>query len=248
MNIDGNEQLLAVISDAHGNVEALDRVLEDMDRRGIRDCVCLGDIVGYGPEPEACVRRIRERGIPSVLGNHEQGLRGGKYLQWFNPPARKAVEKTRTMLSDDSVQWLRGLPETLEFQGMLCVHGCPPDSVNKYLYTLDEDDLAGVFRSYPHRFAFAGHTHELNLYSYDGSAARREEFWDKPVPLEPDRRYLVNAGAVGQPRDGDNRAKYVLLDREKNVLQAVFVPYDVMKTVNAMRALGLNEGYVKRLL
>ncbi|MGE4291090.1 MAG: metallophosphoesterase [Desulfovibrio sp.] len=244
----GNTNLLAVLSDAHGNIEALDRVLEDLDQRGVTDCVCLGDMVGYGPEPEACVRRIRERGIPSVLGNHEQGLRGGKYLQWFNPPAKKAVEKTRTMLSDDSVQWLRGLPETLEIHGMLFVHGCPPASVNKYLYALDEDDLAKVFQSYPHRLAFAGHTHELNLYSYSAGAARREEFWDRPVLLDPHKRFIVNAGAVGQPRDGDNRAKYVLHDRHSGVLQAVFVKYDVIKTVNAMRALGLNDAYARRLL
>lgn len=246
--IPGKANLLAVFSDAHGNIEALDRVLEDMDRRGISDSICLGDAIGYGPEPEACVQRIRERGIPMILGNHEQGLRSKKYLEWFNPPARKALETTRTMLSDESIRWLNALPVTFVHADMLFVHGCPPDSVNKYLYTLDEDDLAKVFQSYTQRLAFAGHTHELNLYSYGNGVARREDFWDAPVQLDPERRWLVNAGAVGQPRDQDNRAKYVLLDRHTQQLQAVFVKYDVMKTVDAMRRLGLPEAYAKRLL
>ncbi|MEF2144671.1 MAG: metallophosphoesterase family protein [Desulfovibrionaceae bacterium] len=242
-----SEQLLAVISDVHGNIEALDRVLEDIDRRGVTDVVCLGDAIGYGPEPEACVRRIRERRMPMVLGNHEQGLKSAKYLAWFNGPARQALTQTRKLLEEETVAWLRERPVSLERHGMLFVHGCPPASVTDYLYAMDEEDLAACFRSYPQRLAFAGHTHELNLYSYDGAEARREEFWDKPVQLDPARRYIVNAGAVGQPRDQDVRAKYVLLDRVTQVLQAVFVEYDIRKTAEAIRALGFPEAYARRL-
>lgn len=239
---------LAVISDAHGNLEALDRVLEDIDRRGVTDCVCLGDAVGYGPEPEACARRIRERGMPMILGNHEKGLADARYLDWFNPVVRKIVIKTRAMLDEETLDWLCSRPAVLLRDDMLFVHGCPPDSVDRYLFAMDEEEIAEAFRAYPQRLAFAGHTHELNLYSYDGSTARREPFREAPVRLEPGKRYLVNAGAVGQPRDEDKRAKYVLLNRETDVLRAVFVEYDAMKTVEAMRRLGMPEAYARRLL
>jgi predicted phosphodiesterase len=239
---------LAVISDAHGNIEALDRVLEDIQQRGITDIICLGDAIGYGPDPEGCVNRIRERGIPMILGNHEQGLQGQEYMDWFVPPVRKVLQKTRTMLSDATMQWIQTLPPTMERGDLLFVHGCPPDSVNKYLYTLDEDDLAEVFGSYPHRVAFAGHTHELYLFVWDDAKAWREDLDHHPVRLDPDRRYLVNAGSVGQPRDADKRAKYVILNQERDTLQAVFVEYDARKTVEAMRRVGMPEAYAKRLL
>lgn len=239
---------LAVISDAHGNIEALDRVLEDIERRGVTDIICLGDAIGYGPDPEGCVNRLRERGIPMVLGNHEQGLQGKEYMDWFVPPVRKVLQKTRTLLSDSTLEWIQTLPPTMERGDILFVHGCPPDSVNKYLYTLDEDDLAEVFASYAHWLAFAGHTHELNLYVYDGEKAWREDITDQPVSLDPARRYLVNVGAVGQPRDADKRAKYVLLDTAAATLRAVFVEYDAQKTVQAMKRVGMPEAYAKRLL
>jgi len=129
---------IAIVSDVHGNLEALVAVLADADAQGFSRMVNLGDMVGYGPEPDACVKLLRERGVDSVLGNHEHGLLEAQARNWFNPQARRALDRTRALLSDDALMYFRTLPRTLEAEGALFVHGCPPGLVSKYLYELDD--------------------------------------------------------------------------------------------------------------
>ncbi|MDP3427044.1 MAG: metallophosphoesterase family protein, partial [Humidesulfovibrio sp.] len=112
-----SKQPVAVISDVHGNLEALKAVLADIDAQGAGTILNLGDMVGYGPEPEACVTLLRARGVPTVLGNHEYGLAEAQARGFFNPQARKALDRTRELLSDDSVMYFRTLPRTLEAFG-----------------------------------------------------------------------------------------------------------------------------------
>ncbi|MBN2141036.1 MAG: metallophosphoesterase family protein [Desulfovibrionaceae bacterium] len=238
---------LAVVSDVHGNAEALRQVLADMDHLGVAEAVCLGDAIGYGPEPEASVGLLRERGVPMVMGNHEQALSDPRCLDWFNPLARAALIKTRTMLRPQTIDYLSGLPRFLVRRGCRFVHGFPPDSLRIYLHDKGRAEIMAAFLEYPEDICFVGHTHELALISFDGSRLERGPLGRGARRLDASRRHLVNAGSVGQPRDGDNRAKYVLWDPEARVLEVRFVAYDIKRTADLIIELGLPGVYADKL-
>ncbi|MDR3640879.1 MAG: metallophosphoesterase family protein [Humidesulfovibrio sp.] len=246
---------IAVLSDVHGNLEALLSVLADIDARNITRMVNLGDMVGYGPEPDACVKLLRERGVESVLGNHEQGLVEAQARNWFNPQARRALDRTRALLSDDALMYFRTLPRTLEAEGALFVHGCPPGLVSKYLYELDDNDLREAFALYPNRLCFAGHTHDLERISLIAGDERdkieRKTLGKGTLTLDRTARHIINAGAVGQPRDGNNKAKYLVWEPgtkdAPDTLKVRFVTYDIAKTAAAIIEKGLPSVYADRL-
>jgi diadenosine tetraphosphatase ApaH/serine/threonine PP2A family protein phosphatase len=239
---------LAVLSDIHGNIEAFKTVLADIDALGITGVVSLGDNVGYGPRPEEVVALLRGRGIPSVMGNHEAGLAFASKLSWFNPVARQALDITRGLLSGDSLAYLSGLPDHIVADGLRFVHGAPPKAVNTYLFELGEDKLAALFRRYPEGLCFAGHTHDLKLYTLEGdTVAKRRLEGESPLALDPQRRHIVNAGSVGQPRDGDHRAKYLIYDPEAKSVTVRLLAYDIDTTVREILERGIPEVYARRL-
>jgi diadenosine tetraphosphatase ApaH/serine/threonine PP2A family protein phosphatase len=246
---------MAVMSDVHGNLEALKAVLADLDSQNASRVINLGDMVGYGPEPDACVKLLRERGVESILGNHEHGLLEAQARGWFNPQARKALDRTRDLLSDESLMYFRTLARTCEAHGALFVHGCPPGLVSKYLYELDNDALRETFGLYGNHLCFAGHTHELErislLKSQDRSKIARKILGKGSLTLNPAARHIINAGAVGQPRDGNNKAKYLLWEPgDGNVpdrIEVRFVAYDIAKTAAAIIEKGLPAVYADRL-
>ncbi len=246
-------QRIAVLSDIHGNLEAFQDVLADMDSQNASQAVNLGDMVGYGPEPDACVKLLRERGIVSVLGNHEHGLLEAQARGWFNPQARKALDRTRALLSDDALMYFRTLARTCEVAGARFVHGCPPGLVSKYLYELDDDALRETFGLYANRLCFVGHTHDLGRISlFDASGKlERKTLGKGVVRLDPAARHIINAGAVGQPRDGDNKAKYLLWEpgdaATPDRVEVRFVSYDIAKTAAAIIEKGLPAVYADRL-
>jgi predicted phosphodiesterase len=241
---------IAVLSDIHGNLEAFRSVLADIENRRppVDEIICLGDTLGYGPQPEACVRLLRKTGILSVLGNHELGVIKPKYRLWFNPQARQALDRTRELISDETVVFLKGLPPFLSRHDCLFVHGLPPTSAFKYLYEIALEDLAGLFSQFDEAVAFIGHTHELELVGWDGGHATRDALGERSLKLDRARRYIVNIGAVGQPRDGDNRAKYVLWDTDTWTLTVCFVTYDIAAAVAGFKKAGMPEHYALRLL
>lgn len=236
---------IAVLSDIHGNYEAFKSVLADMEEQAISDTICLGDTVGYGPEPEECACLLRERDIVSVMGNHEQGLMGDYYLSWFNPQARDMLLKTRALLSDDSLRWLTSRPKSLVRHGGRFVHGCPPDEVRTYMYKR-HDALEELFSTYEENLCFVGHTHELWWYDFDGQKAGRRELEGITV-LPGDHRHIINVGAVGQPRDGNPKAKYVIWEPKSGILEVRLVSYDIEKTVQRLADRGFPAAYGKRL-
>lgn len=248
---------IGVMSDIHGNLEALKSVLADMEAQKVSRVVNLGDIVGYGPEPEACVNMLRHLRIPSVLGNHEHGLLEAQARGWFNPQARKALDRTRALLSDDSIMYFRTLPRTLEEGGALFVHGCPPGLVSKYLYELNVAELRETFSLFEHPLCFCGHTHELEMITLRPSVGegggtscgdiRRDTLGKGRHALDPRTRHIVNAGAVGQPRDGNNKAKYLVWEPERHRVDVRFVSYDIAQTAARIVEVGLPSVYADRL-
>ncbi len=239
---------IAVISDIHGNLEAFDQVLADMDESSVDASVCLGDSIGYGPDPEKVVQILRKHCIPSVMGNHELAIARPEHLGWFNPSARRSLLITRELISEGTLDYISLLPASLVIEGALFVHGCPPDSMTRYLLDFSERQLAGLFRRMEQDICFVGHTHTLEIVTFDGSRAIRSPLRQGTHSLREGFRYIVNVGSVGQPRDGNNRAKYVLWDNVENRLETRFVPYDARITAAKILELGFPGINATRLL
>lgn len=239
---------LAVISDIHANLEAFRAVLADLREQAPDLVYCLGDNLGYGPEPEAVVELLRAQGIPSVMGNHELGLVDPDVLARFNPSARRSLEITRALISQATLDYCRDLPLFLSAHGRRFVHGLPPESPIRYLFEVRGRELAAIMQKLPEPVCFVGHTHELSLVVLDPDGqARSRELPIGLTILPPGRRVLVNAGSVGQPRDGDNRAKYLVHDDEEGSVEVRAVAYDIAKTVRAILERGFPDFNASRL-
>jgi predicted phosphodiesterase len=238
---------VAVISDIHGNLEAFRQVLLDIDRCRVDATVCLGDCVGYGPEPERCVALLRHRNIPCVMGNHELGLVDSAYLGWFNRPTRHSLLLTRELVSSDTMEFIKGLPASEVLHGCLCVHGCPPDSATTYLFDVPDKKLVQLFQEMRERVCFVGHTHVLEIIGFEGGRVSRALLHRGRISLQGNRQFMINVGSVGQPRDGNNTAKYVVWDDTNRSVEVRFVPYDIAATVRKIREIGLPEMNARRL-
>lgn len=239
---------LAILSDIHGNYEAFKEVLADMDAQKTDDTLCLGDCIGYGPEPEAVLNEVQRRRIETVMGNHEMAACSREHLNWFNPMAKRSLEITLTMLSQTSLAFIRSLPYSREKHQQRFVHGFPPDSAQTYLFQKSRFKLRQAFSEMKEVNCFIGHTHDLELISFDGRQAERHPLSQGVTQLDPKLRYMVNVGSVGQPRDGTNHAKYVIWDDQSNTLDVRFISYDIAATVAKIKAANMPEGHAKRLL
>jgi predicted phosphodiesterase len=238
---------LAIISDVHGNLEALSNVLADIDSTDVDSIICLGDGIGYGPDPEAVITEIRRRRIPMLMGNHELALCHPDQLAWFNPMAQASLRKSLTMLSRDSIDFIAQLPDHLVLDQCLFVHGYPPDSVRTYLFQKSTEALLTTFKNMSEPVCFVGHTHDLEIVVYDGRRVDRRPLKSGRVPLNSKERYIINVGSVGQPRDGNNNAKYAIFDTHSWELDIRFMPYDIATTAAKIKAAGLPESHANRL-
>lgn len=242
----GKAQTIAVISDIHANMEALDAVWADIQKHMPDRVVCLGDIVGYGPDPEEAVRFFMQRKIPTVCGNHELGVTGQTDLEDFNPFGLQAIEISGRLLSEECKRYLAALPQSIHEDELCFVHGFPPDSAHTYLFETDSYMLKTAFKKGIFSHCFVGHTHELELVGLEGDNLARIPLGKGKTSLKKGR-YIINCGSVGQPRDGDNRAKYVLFDRRTKELETRFVPYDNEATIKKLLTRGFPETYARRL-
>jgi predicted phosphodiesterase len=238
---------IAIISDIHGNLEALLRVLDDAAQVGADQIISLGDNIGYGPEPEEVVALLRRRGIASIMGNHEQALTSPSYLERLNPTARESMRITRTLLSPATASYCMGLPTFQLEGGARLVHGCPPDSPGTYLFDPPPARIRRLFNLFAEPLCFFGHTHLLLLYEWDGTVSRTIDLQEGDYLLDPEHRYLVNVGSVGQPRDGTSHAKYLVWDQARAMLTVRFVRYEVAITAEKIIALGFPAVNARRL-
>jgi diadenosine tetraphosphatase ApaH/serine/threonine PP2A family protein phosphatase len=234
---------IAVLSDIHSNLVALDAVLAVA---GTVDGVWqLGDIVGYGPEPDAVVARLREIGAIGVRGNHDAAACGGSEIDWFNPDARRAMEWTRAAIGAESVAWLQTLPDRLSVEDVDLVHGSPREPLWEYVTSvpLARANLAVL----EHSIGLHGHTHVPAAFIEDDGRIDVVQPHDGSELELRGRRALLNPGSVGQPRDGDPRAAYAILDPEAGSISWHRIPYEVGAVQAAMRAVGLPESVAARL-
>ena len=238
---------LAIISDIHGNMDALDEVFADIDKSNVDATICLGDMVGYGPEPEAVVQAIQSRDIATLMGNHELSILDPKYLAWFNPLARLSIQKTIPMLSEKSLALIANLKTFVCQKKARFVHGFPPDSAITYLFQIEESAFCSAFESMPENVCFVGHTHKLEFVSYKDGAVIRAPLIKGVMQLRKEKKYIINVGSVGQPRDGNNAAKYAIWDEAENLIQVKFIPYHIAKVTNKIIEAGLPDAHAERL-
>ena len=233
----------AFISDIHANLEALTSVLADIQSRGIDEIFCLGDVVGYGPDPLAVTDLVRQNARVTILGNHDEALVKGPW--GFNPVARRAMEWTRKQLrprifrrgSRDRWQFLAGLALRHEWQGYLLVHGSPREPTSEYILPGDAEGSA------PHRFeelfgsfdsvCLVGHTHMAGIFEEGPRFIPQNKVGE--TFLKTKGKMIINVGAVGQPRDHDWRACYLAVD--DGVFSFHRVEYDVEQTQTEIRAI-----------
>jgi len=239
---------LAILSDIHGNWDALDAVLGDADARGADAFICLGDVIGYGAEPNRVIETLQQRGISSVLGNHELAVLEPDYLAWFNPVARVSLEQTGRWLTAACRRYIAGMERAQVLHDCRFVHGFPPESVTTYRFEVAPEERQRIMQALDTRICFIGHTHDLNLMVVNNDQIDSTPLPEGITPLaSSSMRYLINTGSVGQPRDGDNRAKYAVLDTSSLDLDVRFVPYDIAAAASKIVSAGLPKAHADRL-
>jgi len=236
-----------ILSDIHGNLEAFDAVKSDIERHSLDEVICLGDMVGYGPDPDEVVRGVRNLQCQTVLGNHETALFSEKARNRMNFQAKENSVMTQQLLSTESLAYCGNLPLSLHLQDAWFVHGYPPDSASIYLFNQSDAKLQELFAAARASLYFVGHTHDLQLITHQQGQIRRSRLTEGRIALEKGNAYIVNVGSVGQPRDGGNRAKYVIWDDLTGEMEIRFIPYDIKKTMNKIYARGFPAIYAERL-
>lgn len=224
---------LGVLSDVHGNRHALEAVLGTLDGLGIDRIICLGDVVGYGPDPADCLDLLRSRPTTMVLGNHEEALLRPALARGFRDVAREAIAWTRRRLRlerPDLLAWLAELPGmTYLGNAVMCVHDSPAPGGARYLVT--RKDAIEAFPGVGVPICFVGHTHlpsAFQLVGDDGGSVRMIDRRSlERVTVDPADRWILNPGSVGQPRDGDPRASFAVLDLAEATVEWERVAYDI---------------------
>jgi predicted phosphodiesterase len=227
---------IAILSDIHSNQEALGKALEEVSKEGVDEIICLGDIVGYGANPNECVDLVRETTPHVLLGNHDEAAIDLSKTEFFNPYARIAAEWTSQTLTEKNSQYLANLPFTLERNGLFFVHASPYEP-EEWNYILTPADAAANFDSFTLPICFVGHSHVPEVFC--------DDLWAKNV--KRGGKFIVNVGSVGQPRDGDPRLSFGVFDTEEWSYRNVRMGYDIDLAAFKIRKAGLPRNLAERL-
>jgi predicted phosphodiesterase len=233
----------AIIADIHGNLEALECVLEDIKSQKCTHVVCLGDVVGYGANPKECLDIVRAMNIPVVKGNHDEYIGNDDDPEGFNDAAAEAVSWTRAQLTPEDRKWLRDLKYFRLVANFSIVHATL-DAPQRWGYVFEKLEAAASFTYQNTPVCFFGHTHVPVAFVRDSYV--RGGTYSK-FKVEPGRKYFINVGSVGQPRDGDPRAAYVVYDLPTQTIELRRLKYDVATAQRKIRAAGLPEKLAERL-
>ena len=233
----------AIIADIHGNLEAFQTVLDDIKTQDIQQIVCLGDVVGYNANPKECLDVVRAMNIPCVKGNHDEYCSTDDALEGFNPNAADAVHWTRQQLSTEEREWLRDLKYTRMIGNFSIVHATL-DAPQRWGYVFDKLAAAASFPYQTTPVCFFGHTHVPVAFMRD--TAVRGGTYSK-FKVDPSKKYFVNVGAVGQPRDNNPKAAYVIYDTDAGTIELRRLDYDIAAAQKKILDAGLPERLAERL-
>jgi diadenosine tetraphosphatase ApaH/serine/threonine PP2A family protein phosphatase len=237
--------IYGIFGDIHGNFDAFLAVVEALESEGVDKMMCIGDLVGYGPEPARCIEMVRELDCSVVAGNHDFGVAGKFPISGFNDIAYLSATWTRNQLSTEHLRYLRGLPVRLIEDNLTLVHGSLINS-GMFNYIFSEKDARDNFEILKTPVLFYGHTHvPLAITIHNGEVKLdKSQVYD----LCMYDKVLLNCGSVGQPRDNDKRAAYVIFDTERNIIEIKRVEYDKELVADKILKAGLPKKNASRLL
>jgi len=227
---------IAIISDIHSNIEALTRTFEIIDQKNIDTIVCIGDIVGYGANPNECVDLIRARAHHTLRGNHDEASTSLARIENYTFLAQTVVRWTKTVLTDDNRKFLQALPFTKELETLFFTHASPYEPA-EWHYILSAHDAEMNFEYFTEDICFIGHTHRPVIFSTDGTT----------VHIERNKRYIVNVGSVGQPRDSDERLSFGIFDTKLWAYENIRADYDFRTAAQKIIDAGLPRALADRL-
>ncbi len=238
---------LAIIADIHANLAAFEAVLEDIERqRGVEKIWCLGDVVGYGPDPHECIETLRQTDHVCIAGNHDWAAIGKISTAEFNPDAAAASQWTARQLNLADVEYLENLPRVIEDGDFTLVHGSPREPVWEYL--VSNSVARENFAYFKSQFCLVGHSHVPLIFSQDENGVFTAGRFLMNVKLSMrSNRLIINPGSVGQPRDGDPQASYAIYDSRIGIVNLYRVSYDIRATQDRMVERGLPMRLVARL-
>lgn len=234
-----------IISDIHGNLNALEATLFAIQKFKVDKLVCLGDIVGYGPQPNECVQLIQEISDIVLAGNHDHGVVGKLSLERFNRYAKAAIQWTQTTVTDESLDYLSALKLTAAVDDLFFVHASPNEPI-EWHYIMNVFDAEESFAALRENICFVGHSHVPVIFTSQNDFFVNILF-DYDVSIEQNKRYIINVGSVGQPRDLDARAAFAIYDTQTRTYQLQRIDYDINDTQEKMRKAGLDHFLINRL-
>ena len=233
----------AIIADIHGNLDAFQVVLDDIRAQNATNIVCLGDVVGYNARPKECLKIVRDMNIPTVKGNHDEYCSSDSQLEGFNPHAADAVHWTRNQLNEEEKKWLRDLKYTRMAANFTMVHATL-DAPDRWGYVFDKLAASASFPYQTTQMCFFGHTHVPVAFMRD--TVVRGGTYSK-FKIDPSKKYFINVGAVGQPRDNNPKAAYVIFDMDAGTIELRRLEYDIAAAQAKIREAGLPERLAERL-
>ena len=235
---------IAVISDIHANLEALEAVLAHAAAEQVDAFWCLGDVVGYGADPDAVVERVRALRAPTVAGNHDWAACGLTSTRAFNRHAAAAADWTARTMRPENLEWLKALPLVERVDGVLLVHATPSEPA-AWHYCMMVEDALDEMETYREDLCLIGHSHVPGAFERANDEVRYTRA--EEMIFRAGRQYLVNVGSVGQPRDGDPRAAYGILETEGPDITCYRVAYPVERAQSRIREAGLPDALARRL-
>ena len=233
----------AIFSDLHANLEATEAILADVQEKGCTHYICLGDLVGYNANPHECVELVRQLECPVVRGNHDEQACLATSSRDFNHLAERALDWTRKQLTEEDKQWLSGLPLTRQVRDFTIVHATL-DTPAEWGYVFNNLDAVASFTYQHTTLCFFGHTHVAGAFVRDDGVKKIKL---EQLAIEPGKKYFINTGSVGQPRDGDPRAAYCIYHVERGVVEQRRIKYDLAGAQRKIIAAGLPRLLAERL-
>lgn len=240
---------LAIICDIHSNLEALEAALQDIKTQNVTAIYCIGDLVGYGANPNEVIDLLKQNEVKCLMGNHDFACLNQRAMGGMIRNARESIAYTIQVLTPESFDLLKNLPGFISENGIYLTHGLPPALFHEYLDLQSKNELIQAFLSFTEQVAFVGHTHLFEVVELTNNGKiEKYAFESSKLDLKLTSRYIISAGSVGQPRDDNREAGYLIYDTEIHQLIKRTFQYDVELTIEKIKKAGLPESNGRRLL
>jgi len=238
---------IGIISDIHSNSEAINSVLKNIEK--VDESICLGDIVGYGADPNYCIEKIKDLNCKCIGGNHDFAVVGKININYFNYAAKAAILWTSLHLKKENLNFLLNLKKKIELKNnVLAVHGSPQNPLSEYI--LDKNTANLIFSKFNFKICFVGHSHLAGCFSFNENN-NQIDYIDYSnggcIEISKNKRYIINCGSVGQPRDGNPKASYGIYDLKNGIVNIYRVSYPIHLTQDKIINAGLPRGLADRL-